>query len=64
VLAVLMGFITLAKAAGFLFYPITLGSAAGALALSFLELFVAFLQAYIFVFLTALFVGSVIHPEH
>jgi F-type H+-transporting ATPase subunit a len=64
VLAVLMGFITLAKAAGLLFYPITLGSAAGALALSFLELFVAFLQAYIFVFLSALFLGSAIHPEH
>ncbi len=64
VLAVLLGFITLAKAAGFLFYPITIGSAAGVLALSFLELFVAFLQAYIFVFLTALFLGSVLHPEH
>jgi len=64
VLAVLLGFITLAKGAGFLFWPITLGSVAGVVALSFLELFVAFLQAYIFVFLTSLFLGSVLHPEH
>ena len=33
-------------------------------ALSLLELFVAFLQAYIFVFLTALFMGMALHPEH
>jgi F-type H+-transporting ATPase subunit a len=33
----------------------------GTTALSFLELFVAFLQAYIFTFLAALFVGSAIH---
>lgn len=29
-----------------------------------LELFVAFLQAYIFVFLTVLFVNMAVHPEH
>ena len=29
-----------------------------------LEIFVAFLQAYIFTFLTALFVGAAVHPEH
>ena len=31
--------------------------------LSVLELFVAFLQAYIFTFLSALFIGSAIHPH-
>ena len=31
-------------------------------ALSLLELFVAFLQAYIFMFLTALFMGMALHP--
>jgi F-type H+-transporting ATPase subunit a len=38
----------------------------GATAFSFLELFVAFLQAYIFVFLTVIFVslGAVSHDEH
>ncbi|MBI4249958.1 MAG: F0F1 ATP synthase subunit A [Elusimicrobia bacterium] len=29
-----------------------------------LEIFVAFLQAYIFTFLTALFVGAAVHPQH
>jgi F0F1-type ATP synthase membrane subunit a len=29
-----------------------------------LEVFVAFLQAYIFVFLTTLFIASAVAPEH
>lgn len=33
-------------------------------ALSLLELFVAFMQAYVFVFLTALFLGMSLHPSH
>jgi F-type H+-transporting ATPase subunit a len=33
-------------------------------ALSILELFVAFLQAYVFTFLTALFMGMNLNPEH
>jgi F-type H+-transporting ATPase subunit a len=36
----------------------------GASALSLLELFVAFLQAYIFTFLTAVFISAAVHPEH
>jgi F-type H+-transporting ATPase subunit a len=39
-------------------------SVLGVVALSLLELFVAFLQAYIFVFLTSLFMGMAMHPEH
>jgi F-type H+-transporting ATPase subunit a len=35
----------------------------GATALSMLELFVAFLQAYIFTFLSALFIGMAVHPH-
>ncbi len=35
----------------------------GATALSMLELFVAFLQAYIFAFLAALFIGMAVHPH-
>jgi F-type H+-transporting ATPase subunit a len=40
-------------------------SVLGVLALSFLELFVAFLQAFLFAFLTALFLGGILeHAEH
>lgn len=35
----------------------------GVVALSLLELFIAFLQAYIFTFLSALFIGMAIHPH-
>jgi F-type H+-transporting ATPase subunit a len=47
-----------------LWTTITIGSVFGVVALSMLELFVAFLQAYIFVFLTALFMGMALHPQH
>src|SRR5262249_48289290 len=43
---------------------VTMSSVVGIIALSLLELFVAFLQAYIFTFLTALFLGMALHPEH
>ncbi len=44
---------------------ITVASVLGMVALSLLELFVAFLQAYVFTFLTALFVGMALeHAEH
>lgn len=44
---------------------VTVGSVLGVIALSMLELFVAFLQAYLFTFLTALFLGGVLeHAEH
>jgi F-type H+-transporting ATPase subunit a len=39
-------------------------SVAGALAISVLEVFVCFLQAYIFTLLTALFVGAAVNPQH
>ena len=42
----------------------TVASVLGVTALSLLELFVAFLQAFIFTFLTALFLGSALHPQH
>ena len=49
------------------FSPLFLGvsgaSVLGAVALSLLELFVAFLQAYIFTFLSALFIGMAVHPH-
>jgi F-type H+-transporting ATPase subunit a len=43
---------------------VTLSSVFGIIALSLLEIFVAFLQAYIFTFLTALFMGLAMHPQH
>ncbi len=65
VLAVILLFIIMVKdQAWYLFVPITAISVVGVTALSLLELFVAFLQAYIFVFLTSLFMGMTLHPEH
>ena len=43
---------------------VSIASVLGVVALSLLELFVAFLQAYVFVFLTSLFMGMALHPEH
>ncbi len=42
----------------------TVLSVAGVVALSLLELLVAFLQAYVFTFLTAIFMGLALHPSH
>jgi F-type H+-transporting ATPase subunit a len=61
VLAVILGFIL--QATGIFVYLITPASIAGVVALSLLELFVAFLQAYIFTFLAALFIGAAAHPH-
>lgn len=47
-----------------LFWGVTISSVTGVTLLSILELFVAFLQAYVFTFLTALFLGSALHPQH
>lgn len=41
--------------------PISIGAAVG---LGLLELFVAFLQAYVFTLLTAVFVGGAVNPQH
>jgi F-type H+-transporting ATPase subunit a len=62
VLAVIMAFIG-ASATSILWYAVTPASVLGATALSMLELFVAFLQAYIFTFLSALFIGMAVHPH-
>ncbi len=45
-------------------YTVGAISALGCLAISCLELLVAFLQAYIFVFLTTLFISMAVAPEH
>jgi F-type H+-transporting ATPase subunit a len=43
---------------------VTLTSVLGVVALSLLELFVGFLQAYVFTFLTSLFMGMALNPQH
>jgi F-type H+-transporting ATPase subunit a len=63
VLAVIVAFIAAAAGQVFLFWSVMPMSVLGATALSLLELFVAFLQAYIFTFLTAIFIGMAIHPH-
>jgi F-type H+-transporting ATPase subunit a len=45
-------------------YTVGAISSLGCVALNCLELFVAFLQAYIFVFLTTLFISMAVAPEH
>jgi F-type H+-transporting ATPase subunit a len=67
VLATILSFIMVvgnAMGTGMLWGGVTVASVAGVVALSLLELFVGFLQAYIFTFLTALFMGMSLHGEH
>ncbi len=64
-LAVLLSFIFLAAAGGVgIGVPVVLGSVLGSVAVNLLELFVAFLQAYIFTFLTTLFIGQSVVFHH
>jgi F-type H+-transporting ATPase subunit a len=67
VLATILFFIYAVGNAGasyLLWGGVTFASVMGVVALSLLELFVAFLQAYVFTFLTALFMGMSLNPEH
>jgi len=62
-LATIFMFTAMAGEAGgwWLAGPISIVSALFAVAISFLELFVAFLQAFVFMFLTAVFIGMMSH---
>jgi F-type H+-transporting ATPase subunit a len=62
VLAMILGFIP-AMAGSLLWYGVTPLAVFGGVAISMLELFVAFLQAYIFAFLAALFIGMNVHQH-
>lgn len=64
VLAVMGGFAAAGMVSGGSGYAISAVAILGSVAISMLELFVAFLQAYIFTFLTCLFIGAAVHPEH
>jgi F-type H+-transporting ATPase subunit a len=59
VLLVILGFIFVFKS-----WPVVGISVVGSAAILMLELFVALLQAYVFTFLTAVFMGIALHPEH
>lgn len=67
VIAVILGYIAVAGAADFpypaLYWLITPASVLGQIGIGMLELFVAFLQAYVFAFLAALFIGTAVHPH-
>ena len=64
-LAVIIGFTAAApKALGAMGAPITVVAAIAAVLITFLELFVAFLQAFIFMFLTTLFIAQLAHHHH
>jgi F-type H+-transporting ATPase subunit a len=65
VLAFILFFIVMVRYEGpLLFWGVTFSSVLGVTLLSLLELFVAFLQAFVFTFLTALFLGMALHPQH
>ena len=62
VLAMILGFIP-AMAGSLMWYGVAPMAVLGGTAISMLELFVAFLQAYIFSFLTSLFIGMSVHQH-
>jgi len=63
VLGVILGFIATGASKGFLWYPITAGSIGMQLFIGCLELFVAFLQAYVFCFLATIFIAGAVHKH-
>lgn len=62
VLAVILAFIA-ATASSILFWGVMPVSVLSTVTLSLLELLVAFIQAYVFTFLSALFIGMAVHPH-
>jgi F-type H+-transporting ATPase subunit a len=63
VLAVFVAFIGVAWSSSLLTAVVAPGSIAGSVGISLLELLVAFIQAYVFAFLSALFIGAAVHPH-
>ena len=62
-LAVFFAFIPMAAWSLYVWLPVTLLSLFAALAVSFLELLIACLQAYVFTFLTSIYIGMAIHQH-
>lgn len=64
VIAVILSYIAIASTdVPYLYWLITPASVFGQIGIGMLELFVAFLQAYVFAFLAALFIGAAVHPH-
>lgn len=64
-LAVLLSFIAMAGTAGAVVgFAIAIPVVLGSVAITMLELFVAFLQAFIFTFLTSVFIGLAVNIHH
>ncbi|ADG66022.1 ATP synthase F0, A subunit [Planctopirus limnophila DSM 3776] len=63
VIAVFLSFIAATANSGILWYAVTPASIFGQLAIGALELFVAFLQAYVFSLLASLFIGAAVNPH-
>lgn len=63
VLGVILGFIAQTADYGFLWYAVTPVSIVAQVFIGLLELFVAFLQAYVFAFLASLFIGTAVNPH-
>jgi F-type H+-transporting ATPase subunit a len=64
-MGVLIGLAVLAmKSLGYLGLPVALLVVVGSVAISLIEIFVAFLQAFIFTYLTALFIGLAVNVHH
>jgi F-type H+-transporting ATPase subunit a len=61
----ILAFIAMAAHSGmdWLYWAVTPASILGQVAIGLLELFVSFLQAYIFAFLATLFIGTAVHPH-
>ncbi|GHT16332.1 hypothetical protein FACS1894170_13740 [Planctomycetales bacterium] len=62
-LAIFAAFIPMSAWAVYVWIPVTAAAVSASVAISFLELFVAFLQAYIFTFLTSVYIGMSIHQH-
>ena len=62
VIGVMLGFIALVSNSS-LWYLVTPASILGQVGIGLLELFVAFLQAYVFAFLATIFIGMGSHPH-
>ena len=62
VLGVLLAFIAGVAGTG-LFYPVLIGSVGGQVFVYGLELLFAFIQAYVFAFLTTVFISMALHPH-
>jgi F-type H+-transporting ATPase subunit a len=62
-LAIFAAFIPMSAWAIYVWVPVTICAVTASIAVDFLELFVAFLQAYIFTFLTSVYIGMSIHQH-